>query len=122
MIAETCLAIGLHLVSYHSAPGFNNTNPGIYCRTHDGYVFGTYRNSVRRQTVYAARYFELVERGRFDAGIVVGLATGYGRPVTPQAMGTMSYAVTAKDAVRLSFVPSFRGSAAVVHLAVEHRF
>ena len=62
MLAEG-LVIGLHVVSLHSSPGLNNTNPGVYVKTQAGYTAGTYFNSERRQSFYLGRTFNVM--GRF---------------------------------------------------------
>lgn len=69
----TGLVIGLHLASAHfpAKDYHNNENPGIYVRGVNWQV-GTYLNTYRRQTFYAAYLHQL---GPFE--LVVGAATGY---------------------------------------------
>lgn len=40
------LTVGAHLVSWHSQPGYNGHNPGLYLRDADGWTVGAYRNSL----------------------------------------------------------------------------
>lgn len=43
------LTIGAHLGSWHSRPGYNNINPGLYVRDADGWTVGGYRNSLSHE-------------------------------------------------------------------------
>ena len=43
---EKATTVGLHLGSWHSQPGYNNQNFGIYIQ-HHGFVLGVYRNSIK---------------------------------------------------------------------------
>lgn len=82
------LVIGAHLVSAHSSPGLNNTNPGLYVRTESGFTAGAYENSIsrtrlsgnngsRRTSTYAGWSWETDSR---NWAITLGGVTGYGRP------------------------------------------
>lgn len=82
------LVIGAHLVSAHSSPGLNNTNPGLYVRSESGFTFGAYENSIsrtrfggnngsRRISTYAGWSWETDSR---NWAITLGGVTGYGRP------------------------------------------
>jgi hypothetical protein len=69
--------VGLHIASYHDAPGFNNTNPGLYVKLDNGVVIGGYHNSLRRQSLYAGKHYSLYESGAMELGLTVGLVGGY---------------------------------------------
>ncbi len=108
--------IGLHLASWHSKPGFNNVNPGLYVRSADGWTLGGYRNSYDQPTVYAGWTLERDVLG-VRAGLTAGLATGYEKPwlLVPSVSLPAGWA-----RVRLAWIPRIRpGDAHVLHLAVE---
>ena len=68
---------------------FNETNPGLMYTADSNWVVGGYKNSFDKVTMLAGHSFETAE-SLVNAGIVVGLATGYeqvtGRAITPMAM------------------------------------
>jgi hypothetical protein len=49
------ITVGMHVGSAHFPDNgkVNNVNPGLYIRGESGAVFGFYRNSLRRTSVYA---------------------------------------------------------------------
>jgi hypothetical protein len=104
---------GLHLASYHTAPGNNNVNPGLYVRT-DGALSvqtGAYYNSLRRSTVYG-----MANATYHAVTVSLGAATGYRSDVVP--MLAVSYRA---DHWRLSYVPKFGtlNKGHVLHLSYE---
>jgi hypothetical protein len=115
----------VHVGSVHSAPGYNNVNPGLGYARPDGRSVGVYRNSYRRTTVYAAQTYE-TRADRFTAGVVLGAGTGYqkqGRwPVSPLIAGTASARVAPGTRVRLLYVPPTGKAAAALHLTVGYVF
>jgi len=80
MIAASVIAIGLNLVSLHSAGGMNNVNPGLYAVSQSGYAGGLYQNSHDRLSVWAGRKWETRVVHGVSAGVVAGVITGYGKP------------------------------------------
>lgn len=115
--------IGLHVGSHHFGDDeMNNNNPGVYLAGTvsgvneyvDGrWVTGTYYNSIRNQTFYVGRVFEVTPW--FD--VLAGVATGYQWAVVPALVPSVHY-----GPVRLSFMPPIADNAAVVHLSLEYRF
>ena len=94
---------GMHLGSYHTEPGHNNFNPGLYVRTADlndmpvTLQAGAYKNSIGHNTAYVA--------GNLSYGgtsLTLGAATGYLLPVIPILV--LSQRV---DHFRLSYVPKY---------------
>jgi hypothetical protein len=84
-VAHAEQRIVLHQISYHfdRSHDWNEVNPGLgYQRTTDalpgGYwQVGAYRNSVRRNTVYAIVGSEPLSVGDWRFGVFAGVATGY---------------------------------------------
>ena len=78
-------AVGVHLGSYHAhAPAgvpYNGVNPGLYARWASGLTLGAYRNSIRRNSVYAGwTITDAAER----FGLTLGIVTGYDRITSGQ--------------------------------------
>ena len=71
MVCSQIIALGIHLVSWHSQE-YNNINPGAYIRTDCNIQVGAYYNSERRLSIYGAY---VLETDRFFA--FAGAATGY---------------------------------------------
>lgn len=118
-IAVLCLAllgapayagtVGLHLLSLHSAGGYQTFTPGIFYRS-GPFVVGAYRNSEGHGSAYAGLHRQY---GRWST--TAGLVTGYERArVLP--MFVASYALDAH--FRLGVVPNPKGAWAL-HLAYE---
>lgn len=125
-LAATALTFGINMVSYHTdtSAGYNNVNPGIYF-AYDGWAGGTYYNSLRRQTVWAARVFES-DSCRYD--LMLGLATGYNAKIIPMVVPSVKFDLSdiVKDSrLRLSLMPTARDNhlnGVVVHASVEFSF
>ena len=79
---STVAAIGMHLASWHADPGFNNLNLGGLVR-YDCVILGaqpqlgTYYNSERGVTAYAALEWEYNREARVTPFLVLGAGTGY---------------------------------------------
>jgi hypothetical protein len=116
-------AIGLHVASHHSKPGFNNFNPGIYVETTDGYTAGTYDNSESHQSYYAGRTFEAQVLPHASVAVTVGAITGYrAAPVLPLVVPTLRIPLADKVSTRFAFIPRVeKKGAAAVHLMLEYR-
>jgi hypothetical protein len=128
LCSATALAIGLHLNSWHSHENqkYNNVNPGVYV-AYEGYIAGTYKNSLNKQTLYAGRVFDLTENCRYD--VVIGAATGYnidGMKVTPFVVASAKFEVQDDTILRVSTIPqvSSEGSVkgVVLHFSVQKNF
>jgi len=139
--------LGVHAVSWHDQPGYNNRNPGVYYATDDGIVIGAYRNSQRSNTVYAGKILERNLTENVAVSVTLGLATGYctytkrseavlstnkrilgyrdvierrERVVTP--LIAPSIRLGGDYAVRITAIPSTRWTAGVIHASLEVRF
>lgn len=114
MVGE--LILGLHLLTWHSAPGFKSETFGMYVRSPDGWTAGGYNNSIGARSLYAGKTFETDSR-RF--ALTVGIVTGY-RRVMPMAVPSVRLDA-GSFAIRVALIPPIPGriSAAVVHFAIE---
>jgi hypothetical protein len=91
MSCAALAAIGLHLLSWHSAPQYNDVTPGFYARSscglvadtaqlQDGVQAGGYYNSERRWSFYAGYVIDAKPLPRapwFGVFGSVAVATGY---------------------------------------------
>lgn len=67
--AET--TVGVHVGSWHSEPGFNNKNPGVFV-IHNGFTLGTYYNSNKYQSYYAGYTFKKQLNSIFSVQVTAG--------------------------------------------------
>jgi hypothetical protein len=114
------LSIGVHLVSVHGAPGFNNTNPGVFVTAlvkDEQVVVGTYYNSVRKQTVYAGWTYSF----NAYADVTIGLATGYKYPVVPLLAPSLKLPFGPMQA-RITLLPNPQPKESAIHLSIEYKF
>lgn len=113
--------LGFHIASIHSKPGFCDFNPGIYYRWTKGGQIGAYRNSQCRASLYAGWFIET--EGAVRAGIGVGGVSGYrGKGVLPALMPSVAVSITERQSLRFVYFPKRDPkSAAVFHMAIEHR-
>jgi hypothetical protein len=123
------LTVGVHLASVHipAHDDQNNRNLGAYVRSVDGWTLGGYRNTIRRNSLYAGK----TERGLLGpvdvtAGIVSGYQKKDGKGHTRGALGPLlAFSYQVPVAVlgvkpRIVYVPGHLVKAAdLVHLAVE---
>ena len=112
--------IVIHLGSYHSKPGFNNTNPGLGYRTEDGWGAGLYQNSYNKSTAYISK--ELMYNK--NLGLVLGLGTGYkiqfGHSISPIGGVMFKRELTSTSKLNILALPPIgRGTAAFVHAAIS---
>lgn len=115
------LTLGLHLLTLHSAPGYESQNLGLYGRhAPSGITAGLYRNSEGRASFYLGETFETADR-RF--ALTVGAVTGYrSRSLAPLVVPSMRLGDD-DLAVRLSLIPKPPGANAWgLHLSVEREF
>lgn len=115
------ITLGIHLLTLHSAPGYESQNLGLYGRhTASGITAGLYRNSEGRASVYLGETFETPDR-RF--ALTVGAVTGYrARAVAPLVVPSFRLGFDG-SAVRLSLIPKPPGANAWgLHLSIEREF
>jgi hypothetical protein len=118
--------IGLHLASKHSSykQDWNDANFGVYARWDNGITLGTLRNSERAQSYYAGWTGDWALAKRIDAGLTLGLITGYKRaPVLPMVVPSLRLAVTENLGLRTSYIfnPDKKGAHAL-HISAEWKF
>lgn len=112
--------VGLHGPSTHFRSGPNNDTYGVYLRREQIEV-GTFYNSRRNATVYAGYLLESDLPLR--PALLLGGATGYGRPVTPFATASISYPMTPDWRVRVEYAKDFSAHyPGALHLRVERKF
>ena len=116
--AET---IGAHVGSWHSEPGYNNVNPGLYLRTDSGATVGAYRNSIRRVSTYAGWTWSKPIAQGVQATVTAGVITGYEGGAMPMAIPSVRFEISERAAIRVITIPKIdpKQGAHVVHLAVE---
>lgn len=104
--------LGLHIGSQHfPAQQYNNSNPGVYYISDQGWTAGTYYNSERKQSVYAGKSWDY---GPFR--LQAGFITGYSRPVLPMVAPSVGLGA----GFRLTVLPKVeRDGSAVIHLMWE---
>lgn len=101
--------IGLHLLSFHTAPGYETVTPGIYVQTESGYTFGVLRNSEKGKSAYAGFTWEK-DRWAFTAGAITGYKSA---KVLPLLIPSYKF-----DNFRVSFIPNPKGASAF-HISKE---
>jgi hypothetical protein len=109
--------VGLHLASVHTpARHFNNTNPGLYYRSDDGWTAGGYRNSLRHTSVYAGYTWQYGALGLTTGGV-----TGYQDAVQPMLVPSLRLFTHEGISARLAYIPRVekRIASNVWHLMVE---
>ena len=78
-------------VSHHDKSGYRESNPGLGVRVDSGrwtgWLAGTYRNSLDRQSVYVGREWLWPLAGPLSIGGILVGATGYRSPVVPVPLG-----------------------------------
>lgn len=88
MIAIAC-ALQIHIAAIHTQAGYNGDTPGIglLCpiANNTRLAVGTYHNSVRAQSNYAAAVWQPLQLGPVRVGAMTGVVTGYRRDITPMA-------------------------------------
>lgn len=119
-------AVGVHIGSLHSQPGFESRNFGVSHRWSNGVTIGAFNNSYGQVSTYAGWLWNLDAAGRF--GLFIGAATGYGNteeslPLAPIVAPTTRWRFDDRWAVRLSWFADPRaGAAQVLHLSVERSY
>ena len=106
----------LHGPSHHfdRSSDFNNDNYGVGYAFDNGFVAGTYHNSIDNQTVYAGYVVRLHAR----VGIILGVATGYGIPVAPAAVLNLNMPLDKRWSLHLNILPIKQG---VANLALGYQ-
>jgi hypothetical protein len=124
LVAATLMApcamadtIGLHIGSHHMpAKNYNNRNPGLYYRTDEGWTAGLYRNSLKKDSVYAGYTWKFGALDVTTAGV-----TGYFHAVQPLLVPSVSLPSVYGITPRIAYIPRVEKKIGshVVHLMVE---
>ena len=116
--------LGIHLVSWHDKPGFNNTNPGLYLKTQEGYLVGTVKNSENAQSYYAGKVFDYPLTRKVSGSLTVGVISGYkASPLLPLVTPSVSIRVNPSDSLRVSYLPKVnKAGSHALHMSFERRF
>ena len=99
---------------------FNENNYGLGYKTNDGYLAGVYRNSLDKNSVYAGKEFQtdpILDKLRL--AIVLGMVTGYNKPVQPLALPELLYGNKEHEAA-LGFIPPIKNVTPAT-LALQYR-
>jgi len=80
----------MHLNSWHSKhnDSFNTSNPGVFVQ-YQGYAVGTYYNSMRKQSLYAGKIWDLDDDCRYE--IQAGIVSGYTTKVLPYVAASVKF-------------------------------
>lgn len=103
---------------------YNEQNHGIGYKTHDGYLAGLYRNSLNKNSVYAGKEFQSdpILNDKLKLALVLGLVTGYNKPVQPLALPEVLYG-NKEHELALGIVPPIKGvTPATAALQYRKRF
>jgi hypothetical protein len=109
--------IGLHIGSHHMpSKDYNNSNPGMYYRADEGWTAGFYRNSLRKDSVYAGYTWKFGALDVTTAGV-----TGYFNKVQPLLVPSVSLFTYRGITPRIAYIPRVEKKigAHVLHLMVE---
>ena len=117
---------GVHIASKHSSYSqqWNDNNHGLYARWSNGATVGAFRNSENATSAYVGWSKDWPVVTRVDAGLMLGLVTGYQRAkVLPMVVPSIRIAATKSLGIRTSLIvnPDKSGSHAV-HLSADWRF
>lgn len=103
---------------------YNEQNHGIGYKTHDGYLAGIYKNSLNKNSVYAGKEFQTdpILNDKLKLALVLGLVTGYNKPVQPLALPEVLYG-NKEHELALGIVPPIKGvTPATAALQYRKRF
>lgn len=99
-----------HVAAYHAEPGYQSATPGVgaLCplQLRDSRLaVGTFRNSVDRQSYYAAVVWQPVRLGPVRTGLFGGMVTGYRDNPMPFGAVVASYQVSRTAELHLTVIP-----------------
>lgn len=94
----------------NSDKDYNEQNHGIGYKNKDGYLAGIYRNSLNKNSLYAGKEFQTdpLISDKLRLAIVLGLVTGYNKPVQPLALPEILYG-NKEHELALGIVPPIKG-------------
>lgn len=132
----------LHVAAYHETSAyyaeapyyeadvkrFNNDTPGLglLCATEKpdtSVAVGTYYNSLRKQSYYAAVAYQPYRLGSVKIGGLAGVVTGYREGLTPMLAAAVSVPITKSISAHIMAVPSITSvSPATAALSFSFKF
>lgn len=100
---------------------YNEQNHGIGYKTNDGYLAGIYRNSLNKNSVYAGKEFQTdpLIGDKLRLAIVLGLVSGYNKPVQPLALPEVLYG-NKEHELALGIVPPIKNVTPMT-MALQYR-
>jgi hypothetical protein len=116
--ASAQTTVGAHLVTGHTSPGFNDSNPGMYFRLDNGFTAGSYFNSERRQSNYMGITVPVFD-GAFDVSVLA--MTGYRKDAALAVVPSKSFALGSGYSVRLTLLAPPKSTAAM-HFSFERQW
>lgn len=120
-IGSTAVAqaiIGVHVATAHFAPGYNDSNPGLYARLANGLTIGTYYNSERRTSTYVGITCTDLYKS-VDVSVLV--LTGYRTDPLPAIVPSKRIDLDNRFGVRISLLLP-PNSAPAMHFSLEQVF
>jgi hypothetical protein len=86
-------------------------------------LLGTYRNSIRKRSVYFGGAYKPLHIGDTSAGVFFGGITGYRSGVMPFGGFLVSHKLTERTALHLQVIPHVRNvTPTVLALSVSYKF
>lgn len=102
MLGELTL-IGVHLLSFHTEPGYKTITPGFYIKTNKNIVLGALENSQSRIGAYAGYDWEVFRNSQLSISVTGLGMVGYKRKlITGAAILSMKHSAAP---IRLSVIP-----------------
>lgn len=100
---------------------FNEQNHGIGYKTNDGYLAGIYKNSLNKTSLYGGKEFQSdpILDDKLRLAIVLGLVSGYNKPVTPLVLPEVLYG-NKEHELALGMVPPIKNITPAT-LALQYR-
>ena len=123
--------IGVHVGSWHSEPGYNNSNPGLYYKADNGFTVGAYCNSESRSerfknasncqvSSYVGVTKEVAVNENLSVGAVAFVVHGYKRA---SIMPALAATALVANHLRVMVIPPVKGvTPMVVSFGVETKF
>lgn len=104
----------------NSDKDYNEQNHGLGYKNHDGYLAGVYRNSLNKNSVYAGKEFQTDPiADKLRLAIVLGMVTGYNKPVQPLALPEVLYG-NKEHELALGIVPPIKNVTPMT-MALQYR-
>lgn len=105
----------------NSDKNYNENNYGLGYKSKDGLLGGIYKNSLGKTSVYGGKEWQTdpIIGDKLRLAIILGLATGYQKPITPLALPEVLYG-NKEHEMALGIVPPLKGVTPAT-LALQYR-